>query len=78
MERARPFIEKAGFLRRSWEEEKTLITAAAALEHEKVKLLADVPRLIDFFFKDVEFDAASVDKTLKKEGVADVLAAKTR
>jgi glutamyl-tRNA synthetase len=73
VDRAMPFIEKAGFLGGQEKERCSEIEAVLALEHEKVKRLSDVPTLIDFFFKDVEYDPASVEKALKKQGVADVL-----
>jgi len=38
------------------------------MEHEKFKLLKEVPGLIDFFFRDgVEYDDEAVNKTLKAE-----------
>ncbi len=43
---ARPFLEKAGL----WG--KPGLEQVAALEREKYKLLSDVPKLLDFFFKD--------------------------
>jgi len=48
---------------------------AIALEHEKMKLLADAPRLTDFLLWD-EFDYRSdaVDKVLRAPGAADILA----
>jgi nondiscriminating glutamyl-tRNA synthetase len=73
LDRAMPFIRRAGFLAGKEEERRGEMEAALALEHEKVKLLADVPRLIDFFFKDVEYDAASVEKVLKKPDAPEVL-----
>jgi nondiscriminating glutamyl-tRNA synthetase len=68
-----PFIKKAGFLNGHEEERRSEIEAAVALEHEKIKHLTDVPNLIDFFFKDVVYDPASVEKVLKKPEVVDVL-----
>jgi glutamyl-tRNA synthetase len=70
-DRAMPFLKAAGVAdegRRS-DVERTL-----ALEHEKVKRLTDVPRLIDFFFKDPVYDPETVEKTLKKPGVPEILA----
>jgi nondiscriminating glutamyl-tRNA synthetase len=66
VDRAMPFIKKAGFLNGHEEERRSEIEAAVALEHEKIKHLTDVPGLIDFFFKDVVYDPASVEKVLKK------------
>lgn len=73
VDRAMPFIKKAGFLNGHEEERRSEIEAAVALEHEKIKHLTDVPGLIDFFFKDVAYDPASVEKVLKKPDVGDVL-----
>jgi len=76
VDRAMPFIKKAGFMNGREESRRGEIEAAVALEHEKVKLLTDVPRLIDFFFKsEVEYDPASVEKVLKKPDVPEVLKA---
>lgn len=71
--RAMPFIKKAGFLGGTEEDRRSEIEAAVALEHEKIKHLTDVPNLIDFFFKDVSYEPASVEKVLKKPDVVDVL-----
>lgn len=71
--RAMPFIKQAGYLEGREESRRAEIEAAVALEHEKVKLLTDVPKLIDFFFKDVAYDPASVEKVLKKPDVPGVL-----
>ena len=44
------------------------------IEQEKYKLLSDIPRLVDFFFKDdIDYDPESVEKVLKKEKVKDIL-----
>ena len=68
-----PFIKKAGYLGGHEEERRSEIEAAVTLEHEKIKHLTDVPNLIDFFFKDVSYDPASVEKVLKKPDVVEVL-----
>ncbi|MBK8871424.1 MAG: glutamate--tRNA ligase [Elusimicrobia bacterium] len=73
VDRAMPFIQKAGFLNGQEESRRSEIEAAVALEHEKIKHLTDVPNLIDFFFKDVVYDPASVEKVLKKPDVPEVL-----
>jgi nondiscriminating glutamyl-tRNA synthetase len=73
VDRSLPFIRKAGFLKGHEEERRSEIEAAVALEHEKIKHLTDVPNLIEFFFKDVVYDPASVEKVLKKPEVVDVL-----
>jgi glutamyl-tRNA synthetase len=44
------------------------------MEHEKFKLLKEIPGLIDFFFKDgVEYNPEAVEKTLKAETAKMVL-----
>jgi nondiscriminating glutamyl-tRNA synthetase len=73
VDRAMPFIQKAGYLAGKEEENRARIEQAVALEHEKVKLLSDVPKLIDFFFTDVEYDSASVEKVLMKPDVPSIL-----
>jgi nondiscriminating glutamyl-tRNA synthetase len=64
--RSMPFLRQAGYLKGREEERRGEIERALALEHEKMKLLSDAPKLIDFFFKDVEYDPAAVEKVLKK------------
>ncbi|MFC1566926.1 glutamate--tRNA ligase [bacterium] len=45
-----------------------------ALEQEKVKLLTEIPGLVDFMLTDeIEWDEKAVNKVLKKEGAADIL-----
>lgn len=73
VDRAMPFIRQAGYFAGQEEARRRDIEAAVALEQEKVKHLTEIPRLIDFFFKDVEFDPASVEKTLKKPDVPSLL-----
>jgi nondiscriminating glutamyl-tRNA synthetase len=47
---------------------------AIALEQEKIKLLADVPRLTDFLLWDeYEYRAEAVDKVLRQAGAMDIL-----
>lgn len=67
-----PYLEKAGLLKRPirYESLKKII----ALEQEKMKLISDVPKLVDFFLlDDVEFDEKAVNKVLKKDHVLNVL-----
>lgn len=48
--------------------------AAVKLEHEKVKLLTDIPRLTDFLLWDeYEYRQEAVDKVLRAAGATDVL-----
>ena len=57
--------------------DRDLLKKAIALEHEKIKLLKDIPGLVDFFFKDVVYDEQAVNKVLlsdtKKESSQVVL-----
>ena len=67
---ALPFIKEAINI----EETNLDIVEIVALEQEKYKLLSDIPKLIDFFFKeDFEYDPQSVEKVLKKNNVLDIL-----
>jgi len=73
---AAPFLKSAGLGGVPQDD----LLRALALEREKVKLLTEVPRLVDFFFKDVAYDPKAVQKTLSApeapavlEGLAAVL-----
>ena len=56
------------------EERKERIKKAVSLEHEKIKLLSEVPFLVDYMLKEeIEYDSRAVEKTLKKEGVLEIL-----
>jgi glutamyl-tRNA synthetase len=47
---------------------------AIALEHEKIKLVSDIPKLIDFLiFDEYEYRQEAVDKVLRVAGVGSVL-----
>lgn len=46
---------------------RDLLKKAISLEHEKIKLLKDIPALVDFFFKEISFDQTAVDKVLLSE-----------
>ena len=46
---------------------------AVSLEHEKYKLLSDVPARVEFFFKDVVFTEKALDKVLRAPGASEVL-----
>jgi glutamyl-tRNA synthetase len=73
--RAIPFIVKDGLFpdEASARVQQSKIEASVAMEQEKVKLLPDVSKRIDIFFKDVQYDQESVDKVLKKPDVPAVL-----
>jgi nondiscriminating glutamyl-tRNA synthetase len=68
---AKPFFPAASFNEISEE----AYVRAVALEHEKIKLLTDVPKLTDFLLWDeFEYRAEAVDKVLKAAGAAEILA----
>jgi nondiscriminating glutamyl-tRNA synthetase len=49
-------------------------TSAIQLEHEKIKLIADIPKLVDFLlFDEYEFRQEAVDKVLRQETAPRVL-----
>jgi glutamyl-tRNA synthetase len=66
---AGPFFEKAGLRKNGGPDLKRTV----ALEHEKFKLLSDIPKLVDFFYKPVEFDQKAFDKVLKAPGAKQIL-----
>ncbi|PIR18681.1 MAG: glutamate--tRNA ligase [Elusimicrobia bacterium CG11_big_fil_rev_8_21_14_0_20_64_6] len=69
VELAKPFLEKAGLIGLPGPELKRVV----ALEHEKFKLLSEIPALIGFFYKPVQFDQKAFDKVLKAPGAKQVL-----
>ena len=65
-----PFLQKAGFDTKDFE----FLEKCISLEHDKIKLLSDVPHLIDFFLKnDIIYDEKAVNKVIKKDGVNKIL-----
>lgn len=69
VELAKPFIQKRGLVVDGGPSlEKTM-----ALEHEKYKLLSDVPGLIDFFYKPVEYTQKAKEKVLAGPGTRGIL-----
>ena len=66
---ADPFLEKAGLKGLPGPDLKKVVS----LEHEKFKLLSEIPALVDFFYKPVEFTPKAMDKVLKVPGAKDVL-----
>ncbi len=66
---AQPFLDQAGL----GGVPREGMASAVRLEHEKVKLLSEVPGLVDFFFKDVAYDPKAVDKVLRAPGAEKVL-----
>ena len=69
-----PFLIAAGLAKEGDTSKNEPITKAIALEQEKVKLLTDVPRLIDFLVKDeFEYRAEAMDKTMRTPQVPEIL-----
>jgi glutamyl-tRNA synthetase len=66
---AEPFLAKAGLKGLPGPELKKVLS----LEHEKFKLLSEIPGLVDFFYKPVEFTPKAMDKVLKAPGAKEVL-----
>jgi len=71
-----PFMKKAGLLTRDpAPQELARLETVVALEHEKIKLLSDIPHLVDFLLKDeVVYEPEAVEKVLKKPGASGVVA----
>lgn len=70
LKRAVPFLRAAG-VGLDQPEEKLL--KVVGIEQEKYKLLGDIPKLVDFFFSDVEFDARAVEKVFHSKEAFKVL-----
>lgn len=67
-----PFLQKTGFDTDSIDSE--FLKKCISLEQEKIKLLSDVPKRIDFFLKDdIIYDEKAVQKVLTKDGVEKIL-----
>jgi glutamyl/glutaminyl-tRNA synthetase len=66
---AKPFLDAAGLKVNGGPS----LEKAVSLEHEKYKLLTEIPGLVDFFYKPVEFTPKAMDKVLRQEGVKNVL-----
>jgi nondiscriminating glutamyl-tRNA synthetase len=69
VELAKPFLEKAGLIGLPGPDLKKVV----ALEQEKIKLLSEIPTLIEFFYKPVQFDPKAFEKVLKAPGAKQVL-----
>lgn len=67
--RCLPFLEEAGLIKQEPDDERfKWLEKIIALEQERVKKLEEVAQAIDFFFADqVEYDAKSVEKVLKRQ-----------
>ncbi|OGR54674.1 MAG: glutamate--tRNA ligase [Elusimicrobia bacterium RIFCSPLOWO2_02_FULL_39_32] len=74
--KALPFIKEAGLIKDEnfSKEEFEFVKACVRLEQEKIKLLSDVPKLIDFLvMDDFEYDVKAVEKVLKVPGAIGLL-----
>ena len=69
MEYAMPFIKEAGLDMSKGPALLDLIK----LEHEKFHLLTDVPKRLDFFYKDPVYDQEAVEKVFRKPEVPEIL-----
>ena len=68
--RAEPFVEASGLEVKDRERLKKAIS----MEQEKIKLLKDIPGLIDFMFKEeIDYEEGVKEKVLSKEGVKEIL-----
>ena len=75
-ERLLPFWRAAGLLADGDDGgERDRLKAIAAVCQERLVKLVEIVELTDFFFKNVEYDPAAVDKVLQKEGAAAALEA---
>lgn len=72
---AMPFLQKKGYLpEQVTEEHLKYARKVVALEQERLKTLADIGELADFFFVDkVDYDENAVKKMLKQEYVPELL-----
>ncbi|MFC1546239.1 glutamate--tRNA ligase [bacterium] len=72
---ARSWLVKSGLIKKDiTQEQEEFLENVTALEQEKVKVLKDVPYLIDFMIKEhIEYEEKAVKKVLHKQGAKDVL-----
>jgi glutamyl-tRNA synthetase len=72
---AMPFLKDAGLVSGELSADQFgYLRSCVALEQEKIKLLADVPHLVDFMLKDeLQYDEKSVEKVLKVPGMGGLL-----
>ncbi len=69
---AREELEKAKLLTENTDE--NYIKNAILLEQEKIKLLTDIPNLLEFFFKeDIVYREEAINKVIRKEGTDKIL-----
>ncbi len=73
-----PFLERVGYLAEAPDKRKmSWLERLVFLEQERMKNLAEIIKLADFFFKDVEWDPKSVEKILSAPEVPKVLSMAT-
>lgn len=73
VQRALPWLKKENIIKTEQEITDKIIKTIQA-EKDKIKLLSDVPHLIDFMIKDnIEYNEKAVKKRLKKQGVRQIL-----
>ena len=70
LEIAMPYIQAAGL---PVDKSPVPLVDIIALEQEKYKLLSEIPVLIEFFFRDVKYDPAAIEKTFKNPEVKKIL-----
>ena len=69
-ERAMPFIEKAGIIAKN----PVSLRKAVSMEHDKIKMLKEVPSLIDFLFREeVLYEDEQARKILGRQGAKEIL-----
>jgi glutamyl-tRNA synthetase len=72
--RARPWFAREGLVTAADDERAALAAAALALEHDKIKTLAEAPELIRFFFADeIAYDDKALENLRTLPGGADTL-----
>ncbi|MCM8811405.1 MAG: glutamate--tRNA ligase, partial [Candidatus Omnitrophica bacterium] len=63
-----PFLKQAGLIEEPINKEKEeYIKRAISLEQEKIKILKEVPFLIEFFFKEPEYEKENFEKIINPE-----------
>lgn len=69
---AKEELKKANLITENSNEDYT--RKVLALEQEKIKLLTDIPNLLEFFFKeDIVYNEEAINKVFRKEGVNKIL-----
>jgi len=70
-----PFMKKAGLIEKDpFVSELAQLETVVALEHEKIKLLPEIPHLVDFLLKDeIIYEPEALEKVLKKPGAPEIV-----